>query len=420
MLEPQSALVFLLLLSLYALATRWLDTTERGWIKGLTGALALVPAMLLGMAGLNCYYGYYQDWGSLIRDLTGSADPGVHMLRDATPEVPLKRAFQPVLDAAVHNSATAVDGLRVLIRIHGDTSGLTRKVILYLPPQYFQPAYSGTPFPVVELLHGAPGDPRDWIDRLHVTEVLSRQVAVGTATASVLVIPDTNGGTDSSLQCLNTVNGPQDESFLVQDLGTQISKALRVYPPGSHWALAGFSEGGYCSANLALRHPDRFGAAAVMSGYFVPQRWVRLPGRADPFDGDQYLREDNAPLDLLRRSSGPATIPRMWIMTGSARADDTHAAQQFMAVLRPHRPDAQLIQVRGGTHTFPAWRQALPAMLDWVTKTTGSSADPAPHAGRQGVNGAQSRSRAPARSSSPARPPTWRPCTGCSRFAATN
>lgn len=378
MLGPQSALVFLLLLSLYALAARWLGNTERGWVKGLTGALALVPAMLLGLAGVNRYYGYYRDWESLVRDLTGSAEPGVHVLHDATREMPLKRALQPLLDAAVHNSAAPVDGLRALIRIHGDTSGLTRKVILYLPPQYFQPAYREVPFPVVELLHGAPGNPRDWIDRLHVTEVLSGRVAAGTAAASVLMIPDTNGGRDRSLQCLNTINGPQDESFLVQDLGTQVSKALRVYPPGSHWALAGFSEGGYCSANLALRHPDRFGAAAVMSGYFVPQRWVRLPRRADPFGGHQHLREDNTPLNLLRRSSGPATIPRMWIMVGSARADDTHAAQQFMAVLRPHRPDAQLIQVKGGTHTFPAWRQVLPAMFDWVTKMTGAPAEPAP------------------------------------------
>ena len=47
--------------------------------------------------------------------------------------------------------------------MRGQASHLTRAVYVYLPPQYFQAKYSDYRFPVIELLHGFPGQPQDWI-----------------------------------------------------------------------------------------------------------------------------------------------------------------------------------------------------------------------------------------------------------------
>jgi enterochelin esterase-like enzyme len=367
-LEPQSVLILLFLLAAYGVAAWWLTTMRRVIFKILAGALAGVPAVLLGIAAVNSYYGYYQDWSGLSQDLTGSADPDMRIIRQSASDTSLKRALEPVLEAAAKKTVSTADGLRARLMIHGATSGLTREVLIYLPPQYFEPAYGQTRFPVIDLLHGAPGGPRDWLDRMHVARVFNDQLVMGEATAAVLVIPDTNEGNDRSLQCLNVVGGPQDESFLVDDLSTQISGALRVQPPGRHWGVAGFSEGGYCAANLALRHPNTFGAAGVMSGYFSPMRLVKLPAKTDPFAGDPNLRAANSPMNILSNPPTGAVLPHLWVMAGTASGEDMTAATQFVNLARQRRLDARFTRIPGGAHTFPAWRQAMPQMLIWITR----------------------------------------------------
>ena len=90
--------------------------------------------------------------------------------------------------------------------------------------------------------------------------------------AAVLVMPDTDGGQQYGLQCLNDPGGIQDMTFVALDVPTAIARIARVQPPGRAWGLAGYSEGGYCAANIALQDPAGYGAVGVMSGYFAPIR----------------------------------------------------------------------------------------------------------------------------------------------------
>src|SRR6516225_9143524 len=118
-------------------------------------------------------------------------------------------------------------------------------------------------------------------------------------------MPDANGGRAVSLQCLNQAGGPQDLTYLAVDLPTQIARILRVQPPGSAWGVAGYSEGGFCAANMALRYPDRYGFAGVLSGYFVPDDNQLASGRlVSPFGGSSALRDQNTPLDEVLQLPG--------------------------------------------------------------------------------------------------------------------
>src|SRR5256886_11378141 len=54
-------------------------------------------------------------------------------------------------------------------------------------------------------------------------------------------------------------------SDLAVDLPAQVARMLRVSRPGPAWAVAGYSEGGFCAANMALRYPHRYGFAGVRS-----------------------------------------------------------------------------------------------------------------------------------------------------------
>jgi hypothetical protein len=63
---------------------------------------------------------------------------------------------------------------------------------------------------VIELIHGFPGVPGDWITVVGVDVTLKNLIGAGLAKPVVLLMPDASGGRDNSLQCLNQVGGPQD------------------------------------------------------------------------------------------------------------------------------------------------------------------------------------------------------------------
>jgi enterochelin esterase-like enzyme len=253
--------------------------------------------------------------------------------------------------------------------VTGQRSHLSRTVYVYLPPQYFQPAYRAYRFPAIELIHGHPGMPQDWITVLGVTHTLHRLLADQRAQPAVLVMPDADGGTKISLQCLNQVGGPQDLTYLAVDLPAQIAHLLRVAPPGRAWGVAGFSEGGFCAANMPLRYPNRYGFSGVLSGYFVPLD--NQPGgtgrKVSPFGGDNQLREQNTPFDELLNMPAATVVPQFWLGAGTAAGQDVADAERFWRELRPRQPDAPLTLTPGSGHSMATWRAEVPSMLSWMT-----------------------------------------------------
>jgi enterochelin esterase-like enzyme len=260
-------------------------------------------------------------------------------------------------------------GYLLRLMVKGPRSHITRVVYVYLPPQYFQPAYSSYRFPVIELIHGQPGEPQDWINVVGVTTTLDELMARHQSRPAVLVMPAANGARRISLQCLNQVHGPRDLTYLAQDLPDKIAHLLRVQPPGPAWGVAGYSEGGFCAANMALRFPQRYGFAGVLSGYFKPMNNQLLhPLRqVSPFGRSTRLREENTPLDELARLPLPAAIPRFWLGAGADNPVDVASAEAFWRELVSRQPKVPMVLTPGGGHDMLTWRAEVPLMLRWMT-----------------------------------------------------
>jgi enterochelin esterase-like enzyme len=323
--------------------------------------------MVFGVLAVNKYYGYYQTWGAMVTDLT-------HADASAATQVPEVRLAADSRSSTLDGSRPHLElaqrqGYLVRTAVTGPRSGITRVVYIYLPPQYFQPAYRAYRFPVIELIHGQPGVPQDWVTVVGVTRVFDRLLARERAQPAVLVMPDANGGDRISLQCLNQVGGPQDLTYLAADLPARVAHMLRVAWPGPAWAVAGYSEGGFCAANMALRYPHRYGFAGVLSGYFAPlDNQLAGTGRpVSPFAGDDRLREENTPLDELPNLPAAAPIPRFWLAAGAADGQDVFSAERFWRELRSRQPGAPLTLTPGSGHTMTTWRAQIPSMLTWMT-----------------------------------------------------
>ncbi len=364
MLEPQSTLFFVLLVVVFIGLLWWMLVTSHLVLRILSALLAFASAMTFGVATVNKYYDYYPTWGSAWSDLTSQGVPATSVSITGGPHT--TSASLGHFDLAIARQY----GLTLHLRIHGRISHITRSVYVFLPPQYFRPgSYQNYRFPVIELLHGFPGQPQDWITVLGVNTILDTLISEHKADPAVLVMPDANGGRGISLQCLNQHHGPRDDTYLAKDLPDYIYHHLRVQPLGAGWGIAGYSEGGFCAANLGLQHGSIFNDAAVLSGYFRPDlnQLINPPRRVSAFASQQQDRA-NTPVDLLRSLPLGRPIPQFWLGAGDGDAPDVHAAQNFSELLQLRQPNVTLRLVRGGGHTMLTWRLLLPPMLQWMTR----------------------------------------------------
>lgn len=370
MLEPQSTLLFVLLIVLFGILMWRVILDGRLAIKITAACVSFVVAMTFGVLAVNRYFGYYQTWGSALDDLTNR---GIQ----AGPQVPENsllaagtnpKEYGGLPTQPVYLRLALQQGYTLRLEVRGRLSHITRVVYAYLPPQYFEPGFRRYRFPVIELIHGQPGLPQDWINVAGVQVTLDALVNKGLAKPAVLVMPDANGGNDISLQCLNQVRGPQDLTYLGLDVPDQIARLLRVQPPGPAWGIAGYSEGGFCAANMALQLRRRYGFAASLSGYFSPMKNQLGPDKlVDPFDGNRALRAANTPLDEVRALRAGQLIPLFWIGAGRADAQDVANAEFFWQELELHQANVPLILTADGGHTMTTWRAEIPPMLTWMT-----------------------------------------------------
>ncbi|MDQ2875568.1 MAG: esterase family protein [Actinomycetota bacterium] len=368
MLEPQSTLFFVVLLAMFAGLAWWLMKAKHVAIRIIAAFLAFVPAMMFGVATVNKYYDYYQTWGSAAADLTSS---GVSATTITAGESGTGTGFSVLVGNHINLAIASRYGLTLRVSVHGPVSNITRTVYVFLPPQYFQAGYyQKYHFPVIELIHGFPGQPQDWIAVLGANTMLDSLVSQHEAKPAVLVMPDANGARGVSLQCLNQAGGPQDDTFLSHDLPDFIAARLRVQQPGTGWGIAGYSEGGFCAANLALQHGRVYSFAGVLSGYFRPSvNQLISPVRdVSPFGGNRRAAALNTPLDLLRSLPLGRPVPQFWLGAGLLDAQDVHSAENFGQLLQLRQPGVTVKLTPGDGHTMLTWRGLLPGMLSWMTR----------------------------------------------------
>src|SRR4051812_33636850 len=131
-------------------------------------------------------------------------------------------------------------------------------------------------YPVLYLLHGTSGGADDW-----TTAGEAEQITAGRPL--IVVMPDIALRRDGGGWCTNWPNGAYNwETFHIDQLVPWVDRNLRTVHNRGGRAIAGLSQGGFCSMSYAARHPDLFGTALSFSGapdiYFDPE--VRAGGAA--------------------------------------------------------------------------------------------------------------------------------------------
>lgn len=311
-------------------------------VKILCGAISIMVAMVGGIAVVNYYYGYYTSWGQLWADFHGGNTGNLGTI------------------AAAATTQSDQSGKFGWVDLPGKHSGYDRRGLVYLPPQYNEAKYRNMRFPVVELFHGTPGTPATWNTVMHLTEVVNSLIARHQIGPMVLVMPSINSTNRDAQECLNSGN-VNDETYLTKDVRADVLAHYRVSQDPFEWAVGGYSSGGYCAANLALRHPTAFSAAMVINGYF---RAADGPAHS-VLKNSQPLENANSPLYLAEQlTANSSPVPAFWVAAGTHDKTDYQPATWFVTALDRFQ-QVPFLRFNAGD-TSNAWSAALPVGLTWL------------------------------------------------------
>jgi S-formylglutathione hydrolase FrmB len=327
------------------LASSWL--LLRNWIlRWGMRVCALMFAIAFVGATINAHYYYFPTLGALLG-------------RRAADQVSSSEFRQ-----LAGESSLPTHGVVLAFPTPGTVSGFpARTGQIYLPPAWFQLPHPR--LPVIELLHGSPGSPADWTRGGMADLAADRFAATHQGFAPILVMPDVNGHDwwhDS--EC---VNGPQGnaEKYLTVDVRRAVVNAFDARGGRASWGIAGLSEGGSCSLQIGLRHPNEFAAVGDFSGDDHPwvhgglRRlfWGNTPaalaaaeGAYDPRDLLAHWHRRTAPAINFSVGRSDGERPKMMRLLDLARRDHI---------------DAELRLYRGG-HTFRLWRESFAGALPWL------------------------------------------------------
>lgn len=215
--------------------------------------------------------------------------------------------------------------------------------------------------PVLYLLHGLSDDHTAW---LRNTSIERYAVAAGVA----VVMPAVSRSFYADER-----HGHRYWTYLSEELPVALGSMLRFSTRREDTYVAGLSMGGYGALKLALRHPERFAAAASLSGALDLQEV--LTGEWGAEFADRVFGPDAPPEDdlvaLLERAD-PATLPRLHVSCGT-EDDLIDSNHRFVAAAEARDADVTT-DFRPGDHEWGFWDDEIQTVLDWLTGRAGDNA----------------------------------------------
>jgi len=248
-------------------------------------------------------------------------------------------------------------GRLVVTTLSGKSSGVSMKVWVWLPPQYDDPQYAKTAFPVLMLYPGGDGVGYTQWFSFGQPELITDRSRTGEVTPFVMVEPQMQLSTSLDTECTDLDGQPRVGTFLDTDVPAMVKDNFRVLPASTAWGVGGVSSGGYCAARLLFAHPDLFSVGVTLGGYF--QIDTPLPA------GHTAAARASSPMAI---ASGPHP-PDVWLraLTSSAEAFSVSQNQAFVKVVQPPTK-ADLKVLPGGAHTWATFTTMLPDTFAFFTE----------------------------------------------------
>jgi enterochelin esterase-like enzyme len=259
------------------------------------------------------------------------------------------------------HSTTALAGIVVSREL--DSPALERKwtYAVYLPTGYES---SKLRYPVLYLLHGNGGTLYDWANAGRIQATADALMTSGDIPPAIIVMPD--AGTTWFVDRKEKM-----ETAFIKDLIPDVERNFRAVSARNGRLLAGLSMGAYGSLRFAMKYPDMFAAAALLSpAIYDPEppqdssaRRIGVFGAPD-FDPAVW-RSLNYPALWDAFLARKITVP-LYINSGD---DDDFfieaEAAKLYTLLRKNRQPAEL-RIVNGAHNWAVWESTIGDAMRYI------------------------------------------------------
>jgi len=334
-----------------------------GWRPRLLAGVAILVAVVFGLNQINRVYDQFPTLRNALSALTTQATP----LREVIGTKPLVIAPTGTYLSAVWHAPADMPsgGTLTTASIPATHSGFgARSAWIYLPP-----AYQATPrprLPVLVLLAGQPGSPRDWVDGGDIIDMMNTFASAHHGLAPVVVMADATGTEFGNPMCMDSKLG-KAQTYLAVDVPNWVKSTFQVDTDASQWAIAGLSYGGTCALQLAVNAPNVYRDFISISGQDQPTLGTFRQSVNNAFGGNAaaFLAVD--PLTIMRTKKFPET--HAMIVAGSD--DETYRPQQQKVYAACKAADMHVsFELLPGGHGWQVWRPGLELNLSWLARQT--------------------------------------------------
>lgn len=260
-------------------------------------------------------------------------------------------------------TAGAASGVVLRITIHGQHTGIvSSNNYVYLPPQYFDPAYAKARFPVVMAFTGYPNDTINLMKLLNLPATASGLMASGQIGPAIVLMVNPSIALPADTECTNVPAGLQVATFFGRDVPIAIERGFRAQSGRTGWSTIGYSTGGFCAVKIAMLYPGQYSAAVGLSGYYIAE----IDRTTGPiYGGSKAYQSENSPDWRLQHLPAP---PVSVLVASSAKGEKSlPGTMLFLSLIRAPMKGYSLILPQGG-HNYHTWRRELPQSLEWLSK----------------------------------------------------
>ncbi|MDF2669669.1 MAG: esterase [Paenibacillus sp.] len=209
---------------------------------------------------------------------------------------------------------------------------------------------------MLTLLHGLSDDHSTWVRRTSIERyAASKNVAI--------IMPAVNRSFYA-----NMVHGGDYWTFISEELPAAARSYFRLSDRREDNFVAGLSMGGYGAFKLALRCPDRYAAAASLSGALdIETRRDTFPqDYANIFGIDSKLKGSEHDLFHLASELAASGEPRPMLFQACGTEDFLYKDnQQFLGHARELGLDL-VYEEEPGSHEWGYWDMKIQRVLQWL------------------------------------------------------
>lgn len=271
-----------------------------------------------------------------------------------------KKKEEPVVEETPAVEEVTYAGTRKTLFWYSETLKQDCNYSIYLPASY-NANDKTQKYPVIYLMHGVGGHQLNMIERFSTPDILNKLIGNGSLPECIVVFID---GYNSFYY-----DGPglKMETAIIKDLIPFIDNNYNTDATKAGRMIGGISMGGYGAARFALKYPEMFSAALLLS----PAVWKNAQGNACSslhlFNNfDQATWDAEHPVAFMNSYAAANSPVNFYVIHGTA---DTTVSptdvEWFVENLKKVAP-VEYVPYQDGIHAWTTWKVTCEEALKYA------------------------------------------------------